>query len=409
MGWLALGTGAASLLGCDGPPGPARSEPEGIDVVRRAASGGGTIKYADTAVELRAITGGSDGWVAVMLGYNGRGDGGGGIFYWDSAAATDNRGTILNSGGLGSSSAGWRRIFSGFVDVRWFGAVADYDPGTRLGTNNSAAIQAAIDNAPYAVFFSGGKFRVNTSLDLTNRSYTKLYGGGITTQLHGRMSGQPVFTCTGGMRYIFEDLWIEGDATETPSCAVLFARKADMAGDNASSGLHNMSRVTTAGSFTAAALVSISSESNNYVACSFQNKNSAGWCVAITEQNDLGVTTPYKSFPGTFAGGNTVHRFTGGEMERDTAGSSGGCLLIKNVRQLAVHGTFFTAAGGQAAIKVQGGCDAVVLSGVHGETTGATYALMLDAAATLANANLFGMLYGEFYGASGNADRIAAK
>lgn len=78
---------------------------------------------------------GEEGEIAVALGYHHPGDGGGGIFLWSSAPATDNRGTIINPAypatlptiavpepTLPVWAAGWRRIYEGAVLVEWFGA-----------------------------------------------------------------------------------------------------------------------------------------------------------------------------------------------------------------------------------------------------------------------------------------------
>lgn len=105
------------------------------------SSGPATVEYADSANELRTLTGGEVGWVAVLAGYYTRGDGGGGVFYWDSAPAADDEGTILNEGGVGTSAAGWRRIYDGALNARWFGAVGDGN------TDDHPALQAAINVA----------------------------------------------------------------------------------------------------------------------------------------------------------------------------------------------------------------------------------------------------------------------
>jgi hypothetical protein len=70
-------------------------------------------------------------------GYSARGDGGGGLFVWNASSATlSNGGTILGSAPTGR----WFRVFSGAVNVRWFGA-----RGTAPFVDNTAAIQAAIN------------------------------------------------------------------------------------------------------------------------------------------------------------------------------------------------------------------------------------------------------------------------
>src|SRR5262249_23305973 len=83
--------------------------------------------------------------LAVLEGWYAPGDGGGGVFAWaffDGSGGVDDGGTVLHSSGFGNvASYGWRRIYSGPLDVRWFGATGDgLTPG-------DAAIQRAIDAA----------------------------------------------------------------------------------------------------------------------------------------------------------------------------------------------------------------------------------------------------------------------
>ena len=72
-------------------------------------------------------------------------DGGAGIFRVDSADTTsaDNGGTVL----MDASGRRWKREYSGAVNVKWFGAIADSATYTNVGTNSSAAFQAAINAA----------------------------------------------------------------------------------------------------------------------------------------------------------------------------------------------------------------------------------------------------------------------
>jgi len=77
-----------------------------------------------------------------VLGYHAPGDGGGGLFYWDTATTeADNGGTIL-APASNPPTGRWKRPFDGVLNVKWFGAVGD---GT---TNDHAAIQSAINTAP---------------------------------------------------------------------------------------------------------------------------------------------------------------------------------------------------------------------------------------------------------------------
>ena len=116
---------------------------------------GGSV-HANHVTELRTITGDTtDKRSATLGGHTDPGDGGGGTFFWDDSSSTgDNGGTIIVP--TGSSTGRWVRIWSGRVNVKWFGATGD---GT---TDDTAAIQAAIDvtTESKVVEFPQGQYRV---------------------------------------------------------------------------------------------------------------------------------------------------------------------------------------------------------------------------------------------------------
>ncbi len=75
-----------------------------------------------------------------VLGYYAPGDGGGGSFYWDALAAEpDDTGTII-APASNPSTGRWIRIYSGPLNVRWFGAKPD--PSTQNDTAFNNAINA---------------------------------------------------------------------------------------------------------------------------------------------------------------------------------------------------------------------------------------------------------------------------
>ncbi len=90
--------------------------------------GGTGFQWVDTIVggtgtpsNLRDTAGSATTGVAVVGGYNVVGDGGGGVFHWDPGSHTgDNGGTIIVP--TASSTGRWRRIYSGALNAKWFGA-----------------------------------------------------------------------------------------------------------------------------------------------------------------------------------------------------------------------------------------------------------------------------------------------
>jgi hypothetical protein len=86
--------------------------------------------------------------VITLLGYWSAGDEGGGDFYWDNTSVVaDNGGTIIQQNNLANGR--WKRIYTDYVSISWFGARCDANLGTGNGTNDAAAIQAAVNASPY--------------------------------------------------------------------------------------------------------------------------------------------------------------------------------------------------------------------------------------------------------------------
>lgn len=120
--------GALMLEGCDDDANNAAAsdfEPE----IRGTAQE--LTVTVTTVAALAATTGGAANDLAHVLGYYSAGDGGGGLFYWDATStATQNGGTIVGS----NVSGRWRRLYSGALNVKWFGAKGDADQ-TLFATN----------------------------------------------------------------------------------------------------------------------------------------------------------------------------------------------------------------------------------------------------------------------------------
>lgn len=138
-----------------------------------------------------------------VAGYYTPGDGGGGTFYYDSGSSTtDNGGTIIapNAG-----SGRWKRIYSGAVNVKWFGAKGD---GT---TDDSAAIQSAIEFCAdrKGISLEGGVFACS-GINLSSVAFLslKIVGGALKYNGSDRLISFD--TCTGSVS--FKDVEIDGDS-----------------------------------------------------------------------------------------------------------------------------------------------------------------------------------------------------
>ncbi len=118
------------------------------------------IHYAESVAQqnasgpnLRALVG-TPGDAAVLGGYYHQGDGGGGQFYWSNAPASDDGGTVINST-LGTTSAGWRRIWTGAINVQWFGAIPTVTPGLQPGDRRRPGLARSVRyHAP--IYFPAG-------------------------------------------------------------------------------------------------------------------------------------------------------------------------------------------------------------------------------------------------------------
>lgn len=118
---------------------------------------GGTYSSVVTTIaNLRLLTGEADQSIS-LLGHTAVGDGGGGDFYWDATSTdADNDGTIIKVTGV--TTGRWIRLYSGAINVKWFGAKGDFDYTSSTGTDDTAAIQAAIDYAATLIDADGHYF-----------------------------------------------------------------------------------------------------------------------------------------------------------------------------------------------------------------------------------------------------------
>ena len=125
----------------------------------------------NSITELRAISGND---IAIVRGYYANGDGGGGTFYWDSSStSTDNNGTIIKAASV--TTGRWVRLYSGWVDVKWFGATGDGS------TDDVTAVSDAFDyiiTSLDTLFFSAGTYRMSTKITKSSANTITIQGEG---------------------------------------------------------------------------------------------------------------------------------------------------------------------------------------------------------------------------------------
>ena len=162
------------------------------------------VQYrVDTIAALKALV--TTYATVEVLGYYAAGDGGGGTFRWNGADVTaDNGGTVIipNSGGTGR----WNRIFSGAVNVRWFGAKGD-NPTTDDRTAIVSAM-AHLATLGGALYFPPGNYRVTAAIAVPVNVYC--FGDGELVSRVTASAAFTLFTITG--RNGFTSMGLNGTA-----------------------------------------------------------------------------------------------------------------------------------------------------------------------------------------------------
>lgn len=146
--------------------------------------------------------------VVIARGCVNPGDGGGGLFVWSSTPLTDDGGTlIVPNADVGAVGPGWQRVFSGSVNVKWFGA-----HGGGNGSD-SGPIQRAINsvssNTGGSVFVPRGTYWVDR---LTiNFSNVELYGEGASSVLEKESESNALLTIGLANYVTVRDLQFSGE------------------------------------------------------------------------------------------------------------------------------------------------------------------------------------------------------
>jgi hypothetical protein len=149
---LLLGTNAA--LSQPLPSGPVGASP--------SAAAAPNVAVENIAI-LKALTARPS--VVIMAGRSIPGDGGGGIFWWDAGSQSAPDDALVVSPSAGPSGR-YRRLFSGTIDVGWFGA--DIQAAIDAARASNATVQASriteisstvvLRSGVNLLFSSGAKF-----------------------------------------------------------------------------------------------------------------------------------------------------------------------------------------------------------------------------------------------------------
>lgn len=122
----------------------------------------GASSCVDRMADLRDLPPGASSCVQ-LLGYHAAGDGGGGTFFWDAQSnEPDDGGTVIEAAGTPATGR-WRRLDSGPISVKWFGAAGD---GQTLDDEPLRAALAA-GRAKRPIVLPAGIYIVSRTLDIT--------------------------------------------------------------------------------------------------------------------------------------------------------------------------------------------------------------------------------------------------
>ena len=193
------------------------------------------------------------------------GDGGGGEFWLDTSdtsTADDNGINIVDS--VSPRIGTWKRIYSGAINVKWFGAVGD---GV---TDDTTAIQAAVDSlsASDGLIFPQGDYLITDEITVTT-SFISIYGTGYAKIIQ-QTDNKAIFagsSCSGDSVH---DLRFSGSANATSTRAACVSMTSCIGWTVTDCQFFD---------FSGAGVKAITSEKIKVTGCTFEN---ARYITAIT-------------------------------------------------------------------------------------------------------------------------------
>ena len=117
-----------------------------------------------------------------VLGYDTPGDGGGGQFYFDSTSSTTDDGGITITPTSAPTFGRWKRLYSGPVNVRWFGAKGDGVTADDTAILKGSTFVQALSNGGTLYFpESSGGYLFTTNPSFGTKTAVKLDDGAFFT------------------------------------------------------------------------------------------------------------------------------------------------------------------------------------------------------------------------------------
>jgi len=223
----------------------------------------------ETWADLLLIESDTDFSICTMLGFHTPGDGGGGVFYWDSSSvATPDIGTIVQP--TATVGAGrWLRIFdTSQINVKWFGAAGDgaTDDTEAINLAIVAAFtdQGASNQFTHTLLIPPGEYSVS-SVDLTDyRSGRNIVVMAYGVTFIGNTADAVVLDCLASRWLFIHGLIVYGDPANPPKHAIQIGPKGSEACGN-----NKFFEIQTQGEYTHGAFANYGSETTQYYSCRF--------------------------------------------------------------------------------------------------------------------------------------------
>lgn len=225
------GVGIAALAGC-----VESGADEDLGSVTQAASGT-DVRWVDTVLGTSrngdlAITPAVAATIVVAKGCRVAGDGGGGVFYWNSTTGpADDGGTIIvpktsGTGGVGQTGPYWKRIYGGALNVRWFGAAGDATTADDDAIKN--AIKAASGGAD--IYIPRGTYRTTSRINidsLSSANHVRIRGDGMSSVILPQNGTFNTIEITSRDNIEISNLWLE-ETTKTAGKSIYAVNAANL-------------------------------------------------------------------------------------------------------------------------------------------------------------------------------------